>query len=327
MKHLSIVVPGSDYNLASIIMTYEAFRRANEFYAQEGNEPVFTVQLVGSEDQLGIHNNIFLVRPEISFDKLEKTDLVIIAGQNIKPDQEIKKNQALIDWVRKQYKQGAEVGSICTGAYPLAMTGLLDGHECSIHWRVSNEFRKMFPKVILREDKIITEYNGIYTTGGALSSMNLVLRLIEKYYSRETAIRCAKHLQLDMNRSSQLPFTIFNGQKDHDDPVIKKAQRYIEENAGIRLAVETLADKYAIGRRHFERRFKKATGHTPLEYIQRVKIEAAKKKLEIGRENINEVMFSIGYSDVTAFRSLFRKMTGLTPTEYRVRYNKEALVA
>jgi len=232
----------------------------------------------------------------------------------------------LIDWVKQQYVAGAEVASLCTGAFLLASTGLLQGKQCSTHWQSANAFRQLFPSVDLMTDKLITDNNGIYTTGGAISSMNLVLYLIEKHYDRETAIFIAKRYQIDINRSSQSPFAIFTGQKDHEDNEIKKAQLYMENNVGEKILVSELADRFAIGRRHFDRRFIKATGNTPAEYLQRIKVEAAKKNLETTRMTVNEVMYEIGYSDTKAFREVFRKYTGLSPLDYRNRYNKEAVV-
>jgi transcriptional regulator GlxA family with amidase domain len=324
MKHLSLVLPEGRYNLTSIIMPYEMFNRANEVFARKGKAPVFQIQVVGAAAKAGIHNDTFLVQPDTSFENLDRSDLVLLTAFANDYEKGIKENKTLVEWVRRQYTRGAEVGSLCTGAFLLAATGLLDGKECSTHWKAVNEFRRLFPDVILRDEKVITEHNGLYTTGGALSSMNLVIHLIEKHYDRETAIYCGKTMQLDMNRGSQSPFAIFEGQKNHSDLLVKNAQVFIEENATMKISVESLADKFSIGRRHFERRFKEATGNTPMEYIQRVKIELAKKTLETGRENINEVMYSVGYSDVAAFRNMFKKITGLTPMEYRSRYNKEA---
>ena len=141
------------------------------------------------------------------------------------------------------------------------------------------------------------------------------------------AITASKVFALEIDRKSQSPFVMFSGQKKHEDDPIKQAQVYIENNVTEKISVEHLALKYAIGRRHFERRFKKATKNTPVEYMQRVKIEAAKKHLETSRKNVNEVMYEVGYSDTKAFRTVFKKLTGLSPIEYRHKYNNEAVVA
>ncbi|MEO6978099.1 MAG: helix-turn-helix domain-containing protein, partial [Mucilaginibacter sp.] len=201
----------------------------------------------------------------------------------------------------------------------------LEGKTCSTHWAVAEQFRLMFPDVNLQTDKLITDENGIYTNGGAFSFLNLIIYLVEKKFDRETAIYCSKVFQIEMDRQSQSAFIIFKGQKMHSDAMVKEAQTYIENNLHEKISVEDLSMKFAIGRRNFDRRFIKATGNTPLEYSQRVKIESAKKMFEASRKTVNEVMYEVGYSDNKAFREVFRKITGMSPLDYRSRYNKEAM--
>ena len=180
----------------------------------------------------------------------------------------------------------------------------------------------MFPEVDLVDDRIITEEQGLYTSGGANSYWNLLLYLLEKNTNREIAIIASKVFAVEIDRKSQSPFIMFNGQKSHTDEPVKKAQEFIENNVSDRISVEALATRFAIGKRNFERRFKKATNNTPVEYMQRVKIEAAKKYLEISSKNINEVMYDVGYTDTKAFRTIFKRITGLSPIDYRNKYNK-----
>ncbi|MDQ4140732.1 MAG: helix-turn-helix domain-containing protein, partial [Bacteroidota bacterium] len=225
----------------------------------------------------------------------------------------------------RQYQSGAEVGSLCVGAFMLAATGLVTGKKCATHWMAAKDFRRMFPEVNLVEDKIITDEQGIYSSGGAFSYLNLILYLIEKYVGRDIAVFMSKAFQIDIERRSQSPFAIFAGQKDHEDDIIKKAQDIIENNVTEKITVDQLADTLALSRRNLERRFKKATANTVVEYIQRVKIEAAKMSLETSRENVNEVMYNVGYSDPKAFRDTFKKITGLSPIQYRSKYNRAIL--
>jgi transcriptional regulator GlxA family with amidase domain len=185
----------------------------------------------------------------------------------------------------------------------------------------------MYPKVQLRADKLITDENGIYTNGGAYSFLNLMIYLVEKYYDRQTAIYCAKVFQVEIDRTTQSEFSIFAGQKHHGDEDILQAQAYIEKNLNEKITMEDLSARFNIGRRNFDRRFIRATGNTPIEYAQRVKIEFAKKAFETNRKTINEVMFEVGYSDVKAFREVFRKVTGMSPLAYKGKYYKDALIA
>jgi transcriptional regulator GlxA family with amidase domain len=254
---------------------------------------------------------------------VKKTDLVFIPALSGDIKNAIALNQEMIPWIQEQYNNGAEVASLCLGAFLLASTGLLDGKQCSTHWLFANDFRAMFPQVELVDGSIITEENGLYSSGGATSYWNLLLYLIEKYTDRDIAILASKFFAIEIDRNSQNAFMMFQGQKEHEDEEIKLAQEFIEENFQDKITVDTLADKFAIGRRSFERRFKKATNNTIIEYMQRVKIEAAKRSFESSRKNINEVMFQVGYTDTKAFRTIFKKITGLTPVEYRNKYNKQ----
>ncbi len=169
---------------------------------------------------------------------------------------------------------------------------------------------------------MITDENNLYSSGGATSYWNLLLYLVEKYTDRETAILTSKFFAIDIDRDSQSAFMVFQGQKNHSDEEIKQAQEYIESHYHDKIAVEELADRFAIGRRSFERRFKKSTNNTVVEYLQRVRIEAAKRRFENSRKSINEVMYDVGYTDTKAFRDVFKKITGLTPVEYRNKFSK-----
>jgi transcriptional regulator GlxA family with amidase domain len=326
MKHLTIVVPDGDNNLSSIVGAYKIFKRANVYWKESGRQELFTIQLAGISREVNFHDDLFTVRPHVHISAIKKTNLIIIPSLNHNFESAVEQNQLLIDWIRQRYQEGAEVASVCTGAFMLASSGLLHGKTCSTHWSVAENFRRMFPDVDLRPDKLITDENGIYTNGGAFSFLNLIVYLVEKYFDRQTAIFCSKVFQIELDRSSQSGFIIFKGQKLHGDEMVKAAQTYIETSIGEKISVEALSSKFAVGRRNFDRRFIKATGNTPVEYAQRVKIESAKKAFETSRKTINEVMYDVGYSDVKAFREVFRKITGMSPLAYRARYNKEALV-
>jgi transcriptional regulator GlxA family with amidase domain len=326
MKHLTIIVPEGENNLSSIVGAYKIFTRANAYWKEIHRKELFKIELAGISKEVDFYGGLFTAKPQINISAISKTDLIIIPSLNHNYEKAVKGNKLLIDWIGKQYKDGAEIASICTGAFLLASTGLLDGKSCSTHWTAADNFRTMFPNVNLQADKLITDENGIYTNGGAYSFLNLLIYLVEKYYNRQTAIFCSKVFQIEMDRLSQSPFTIFRGQKLHGDEMVKEAQAYIETNMDEKISVEHLSSRFAVGRRNFDRRFIKATGNTPVEYSQRAKIESAKKAFETSRKTINEVMYEVGYSDVKAFREVFRKITGMSPLEYRGRYNKEAQV-
>ncbi len=322
MKNVSILVPESSVMQAIADPQY-LFTAVNQFLTSMGKLPLFQVQLVGASREVELAGGQFTVRTDKQLDDVIHTDLVFIPALFGDMQSAILKNKALVPWIIQQHEKGAEVASLCVGAFLLASTGLLEGKKCSTHWGFANEFRELFPGVDLVDGSIVTEENGIYSSGGANSYWNLLLYLVEKHTDRETAILASKYFAIDIDRDSQAAFAMFQGQKEHQDDEIIRVQEFIENNYQDKMTVESLADMVAVGRRSFERRFKKATNNTAVEYMQRVKIEAAKRSFETSRKNISEVMYDVGYTDTKAFRTLFKKLTGLTPIEYRNKYNKK----
>jgi transcriptional regulator GlxA family with amidase domain len=324
MKHISILIPRGHTSVVNIEGTHQILNEVNSIMKSQGKQPLFKVQLVGISKETSQRNGLFTVGPDVLIDDVKKTDLIIIPAIHGDPKTAMENNEKFVPWILQQHKKGAEVASFCIGSFFLAATGLLDGKQCATHWTAANAFRSIFPNVNLVDDRIMTEEDGIYTSGGAYSFLNLLVYIIEKYAGRDVAVLISKFFMIDIDRISQSPFIIFEGQKTHDDEPIKKAQEYIENNFEEKITIDQLASMFAVGRRNMERRFKKATANTVTEYIQRVKIEAAKKNLETGRKNINEVMYEVGYSDTKAFRTIFKRITGLSPINYRNKYNKEA---
>jgi transcriptional regulator GlxA family with amidase domain len=325
MKQVTIVVPNGYAEPSSIMGSFEILTRANEYWQKIGNRSAIGIRIAGFVTEQRSDAALFSVYPE-SIREIEKTDLLIIPSLSDHYLDLLEKNKELVAWIREQYKNGAEVASICTGAFLLAATGLLDGKSCSTHWDAATDFRRLYPGVHLDTDKLITAEKGIYTNGGSYSFLNLILFLIEKYFDRQTAIVCSKMYQIDIERTSQSPFIIFQAQKDHGDELVSQAQTYIEENLSEKISFEDLASRLAISRRNFDRRFIKAVGNTPVEYLQRVKVEVAKKALEKGRKSIFEVMDEVGYSDDKAFREVFKKITGLSPLDYRAKFTRQAVL-
>lgn len=324
MMNVSIFVPEQSVMQAIADPQY-LFSTVNQFIAVQGKKPLFNVNLVGLKKEVKINNGSFSVNTAQLLKDVKKTDLVIIPALFGDMKTAINANKKAQSWIREQYQNGAEVASLCVGAFLLASTGLLDGRKCSTHWGFQNEFREMFPAVEVIDGSIVTEDQRLYSSGGAMSYWNLLLYLVEKYTDRQTAILASKYFAIDIDRDSQSAFAMFQGQKNHTDDAIKQAQDFIDKNIQDKITIDELANLVSLGRRSFERRFKTATNNSVLEYINRVKIEFAKRSFENSRKNINEVMYDVGYSDTKAFRSLFKKLTGLTPIEYRNKYNKMAV--
>jgi transcriptional regulator GlxA family with amidase domain len=307
---------------ASVSDTVYVFNKVNEFLMHAGKSAVFNVQIVGFSRDVVLNTGAFTIRTDALFDDIDKTDLVIIPALTGHGPSVTYINKDCAVWIANMYKAGADVASLCTGAFLLAYSGILNGKQCTTHWAYANEFRYYYPAVTLVDEKLTTDQDGIYSSGGYNSYWNLLIHLVEKYTDRETAIYTAKYFVVDLDKNNQSAFIIFQGLKDHDDAVILKAQSLIEQQYAEKLTVDQIATTLHMTRRTFERRFKKATRNTVAEYIQKVKMEAAKKQLELGRKSIGEIMYDVGYTDLQTFREVFKSICGVTPVEYRNKYKK-----
>lgn len=320
---ISVFVPQYGV-IEAITPAFRSFHTANEFLTVFGKEPAFQVEYVGLNEYVPANNGEYTIKTDRLLRDVTRTDLLIIPPAFGPVDAGIEANAKAIPYIKNLHQNGASIASLCLGAFLLAETGLLNGKKCSTHWAHINEFREKYPHIEVEDGAIITEHGNIYSSGGASSLWNLVLYLVEKFSDRDTAVLISKYFALDIGRDSQNQFAIFRGQRNHGDPDIEKVQDYIEKNYDGKITIEDLANLTGAGRRTFERRFKDATNNTPIEYIQRVRIEAAKKFFEASRKNVSEVMYDVGYTDTKAFRDIFKKITGLKPIEYR---NKFARVA
>ena len=319
MKLVSIIIP--EHAVASSITdTKRLFAVANEMLRAKGQEDAFQVQLVAFRNEILLEGGSFSIKADKLLDDSGFSDLIIIPSISGDVLTATQLNRHYFPWMVYQYKQGAEIASYCVGAFILAATGLLKGKNCATHWMYAPEFRTFYPDVNLLDDKVINEQNGIFSSGGGTSYWNLLLYLLEKYTDRQIVIAVTKYFLLDIERHSQASFMMFKGQKSHEDELVREIQGHIEKHYKDKLGIEQIADKFSIVRRTLERRFKKATKNSIAEYIQRIKIEAAKKEIETSRKTIHEIMYELGYSDMKAFRELFSRLTGLTPAGYRKKY-------
>ncbi|MCB0646601.1 MAG: helix-turn-helix domain-containing protein [Saprospiraceae bacterium] len=317
--NISIFVP-EQAAIEAISPPYRLFTSANQFLSAAGLTPKFNVSFVGLSPSVKAQDGEYEVKMHYTIDEVKKTDLVIIPALYGDLTLAIEKNKRAIPWIASMYRHGAEIASLCLGAFLLAETGLANGKQCSTHWAYCDMFRASYPQVEMVDGAIISDSDGLYSSGGANSIWNLLLYLLEKYTNRGFAIQASKFFAIDIDRFDQSMFTIFNGQKAHKDPEILKTQEIIESRYAEKLTVDVLADYIAVNRRSFERRFKNATNNTVVEYLQRVRVEAAKRHFESGRLNVNEVMYEVGYADTKAFRDVFKRYVGLSPLEYRKKF-------
>lgn len=316
---ISVFVP--EYGaIEAVTPPFRAFHTANEFLIAFGKKPVFNVEYVGLQEYVSANDGEYTIKTNRLLKDVTATDLLIITPTFGEISKGIQANAEAIPYFKKLYAQGSSLASLCIGAFLLAETGLLNGKKCSTHWAYINTFKERYPDVEVEDGAIITEHDNIYSSGGASSLWNLVLYLVEKFADRETAVMISKYFALDFGRASQSQFAMFKGQRNHGHESIERVQDYIEKHYGDKISIETLAKLINTGRRTFERKFKEATNNTPIEYIQRVRVEAAKKKFEASRQNVTEIMFDVGYTDTKAFRDTFKKITGLTPIAYKNKF-------
>ena len=226
----------------------------------------------------------------------------------------------VVEWLRTEFDRGCILAAICSGSLLLAETGLLDDREATTHWALVNEFRKRYPKVLLRPDRLITDAGGLLCSGAYSAYLDLCVHLVARLCSPGTALRCSKLFLHDPGRRTQAPYSIFSARHDHGDAQILAIQEELENNLDHSFNFDRLARSHGMGRRTMERHFKEATGLTPLAYLQRLRVEKAKHLLETGSASFDEISYRVGYQDNSFFRKLFVKYTSLLPREYRARF-------
>ena len=281
--------------------------------------PFFDVSIASADGMPIQCLNKVLIQPHCSIESIQKTDLIISASATY-IEEILQTSPELLPWIRRQYDQGAHVASICTGVFLLAETGLLDGKSATLHWGFTEMFRRKYPQVNLKIDKMFIDQGRLYCSAGVNAGMDLSLYLVEKFCDRQTAVQCAKTMILDLGREVQTPYISYLFPKEHGDPLVVKAQEWMEQNYTQPIDYDRVAEKFRMSRRSLERRFKQATGVTPLGYLQQLRVESAKGLLEDGSRTFNEITYLVGYEDIPFFRKVFIKLTGLRPKEYQQRF-------
>ncbi|MRG45881.1 helix-turn-helix domain-containing protein [Chitinophaga sp. SYP-B3965] len=317
MKKLTVLL-SKKYRHLSMAAILDVFQTVNAHYKAAHGEPFFDITLVCLDDDCPA-TPVYDIYTPVLLKDAPISDLILIPA--FQSDHvNVMENVAFIPYLQEQQRLGAEIASFCTGAFLLAASGLLDNKKATSHVMAIQDLAIKFPLVKVQPEAVVTDDDGIYTSGGATSTFHLLLHLIEKYCNRQVAINTAKLFAIDMDRYRQSYFANWAPSRRHQDELVTEAQNRMENRFKDRLTVEEVIHDLPVSRRNFIRRFKMATGITPIEYLQRIRIEAAKKLLEQRSENITGVMMHTGYEDAKAFRQVFRKIVGLSPKEYREKY-------
>lgn len=309
------------YRLLSIAAILDVFDTVNKFYSKSGEEVPFNTSLLYHQDDQHQQANIIMGYSAEAIQTAGEKQLILVPAFNTdEMKQTIGQNQVYIPWLIQQYQQGAEIATFCTGAFLLAATGLLNGKTATTHVDACNGFAAAYPDVKLRSDKTLTEDGRLYTSGGATSTFHLLLHIIEIHCGRDMAVKAAKIFAIDINRDNQSYFSTFQPVRNHHDELVASAQQKIESRYNDAETIEEIIKDIPSSRRNMVRRFKQVTGMTPIEYLQQTRIEAAKKLLEQTGQQMTEVIYNSGYNDPKAFRKVFRKAVGMTPSEYREKF-------
>ncbi|QPH39529.1 GlxA family transcriptional regulator [Pedobacter endophyticus] len=317
MKNIAILLT-EQYKLLSVAAILDVFETANKFHTEKGMDAPYSLSVLNLGDTKDV---VFGAYEAKSIRAEESYDLILIPAfttDDIK--NAVSKNAAFIPWLIKQYQQSAEIATVCTGAFLLGATGLLDGKVATTHVDASKAFAQAFPFVKLMADKTVTQDGKLYTSGGATSSFHLLLHLLQNHCGKEMAIKAAKIFAIDMDRHNQSYFSSFQPIRHHNDEIVASAQEKIETKYQDVATIEEMIRDIPSSRRNIVRRFKQVIGITPIEYLQQTRIEAAKKLLEQTTQQMTEVIYNSGYNDPKAFRKVFRKTVGMTPTEYRDKF-------
>ena len=308
---------------SSIVGSMDAFAIANMWwmFSEEGaGAPLFETEIVTVDGKPVRANGGILLEPVMAMTDVEATDLIMLPAFFPPFGQENARRKKIYAWLRERHGKGETIAATCTGTFLLAETGMLDNRTATTNWHFAGMFQRQYPDVDLRVDRIITEDDRLICTGAASAFLNLCLLIIERYGSADLAAQCSRALLIDPDRQSQAPYMVHSFWKDHSDGQVLEAQRWMEENLSDKVSIDEVAGRVGISSRHFKRRFKAATGENPLSYLQHLRIEKAKQRLQTSLDTVNEITWQVGYEDINSFRRLFIKHTGMSPKGYRNKY-------
>ena len=313
----------NDFYASTALAPIEVFHSAGRLWnilTGHESEPRFRVT-VASLDGLPVVTPYSVgLTPEMSIEQVENMDIVVVPASGLDLDAQIEKHRALFAWLRHWYERGAYIASICTGAAYLAEAGLLDGHEATTHWSTAEDYMERYPGIKWRPDVFVTEDRRVLCSGGVYAAIDLSLYLVDKFCGHEVAVQTAKALLVDMPRTHQTGYAVLPISKPHRDGNIQQAESIMKKHFARNLSIESLATTVNMSPRNFIRRFKQATGQLPGKYLQALRISIAREMLEDGTVSIQTVSSKVGYEDVGFFRALFKRLTGMTPAEYRVKF-------
>jgi transcriptional regulator GlxA family with amidase domain len=308
---------------------FETLVAVGPMAAEEGDAPAdsapFEVEIVGPSAGPIRGASGLSITAHRSLEEVGETDIVIVPSMEMhgKGDWIPDRYPRLVAWIQEMHAGGATICSACSGGMLLAETGLFDGHEATVHWISEASFRRLHPDVTLRLDEALVvsgEGGRLVTSGASTAWHDLALYLVARHVGPATATALARFQLVQWHRDGQTPFHVFDPPTDHGDAAVASAQRWIADNLAVANPVEQMVEQSGLAARTFKRRFRTATGQTPIAYVQLVRVERAKRRLEQTGDSIEEISWGVGYEDAASFRRLFKRVTGLTAGDYRRRF-------
>lgn len=311
---------------STAVAPMEVFRSAGVVWQSlhgDRPRPVFEVTTASPDGQTACCDGVQIL-PDKQMKDVQETDLILVPATGLETEALLERHGAVVPWLRRWHRRGAQVAGVCTGVSLLAEAGLLDDRPATTHWAMVEEFRMRYPAVDWQPERFITDADGVYCAGGVYSSLDLSLYLVEKFAGHQIATQCAKGLLIETPRTWQSGFAIPPASPQHSDDRIKNVQIWLSEHYAEPIRLENVASNAGMSPRNFSRRFKRATGSSPLDYLQDLRINASKHMLESDYQSIQAVAHAVGYEDVLFFRRLFKRRTGVTPAAYRARFCRTA---
>lgn len=284
--------------------------------------PHFSVKIATADGHPVTAQNNIIVTPHCSIDDIDHPNVILIPSQGLCFNTPTPSQTKIGQWLIRCFNSGADIASVCTGAFMLAATGLLDGKTATTHWAADALFSAQFPNVILRTDQMITDEGRLLCGGGMTADLNLSLYLINRYCGRDIALQSSRCALVDINRLTQQPFSVFSPEKQHNDREVLATQEWIDAHFHEHIDIARLAQQANISTRHLHRKFKAATGETLTRYLQLTRVEAAKRLLEQEAFSFDDISTQCGYENTSFFRKVFSTHTGLSPAEYRKRFGQ-----
>jgi transcriptional regulator GlxA family with amidase domain len=322
MKEITVLLLDQMFS-STAIGPMEVFRHAGSLWnvlTGAKIEPAFRVTTATADGGPVACDGGIRIAPNSALKDIGRTDLIFVPTTGVSVDDVLERNAAIVPWLKRRSKHGVAIASVCSGVGLVAAAGLLDGKRATTHWGLAERFREKYPRVKWMPELMVTEDRGFYCGGGVNASLDLAIYLVERFCGHEVAMQTSKALLIEMPRAWQAGFAIVPLKTDHEDDVISKAQDWIHKNFAKTFALDDPAKRVGMSVRNFVRRFKQATGDSPLIYLQKLRVAAAKRMLESNHRSMQEISFAVGYQDVAFFRSLFQRHTGISPSQYRERF-------